>query len=120
MLGDIIYSGAHGKQSFAEDSEPMTIETAGLIASMTKLMTSLAAMQVVEKGLIGLDDDLGTLIPDLRDKEILTAFDEATNTSTYQKSHNKITLRYAALCRWTANSDKLVQTSLDSLQRSGV
>jgi len=72
----------------------MTIGTAGFMASMTKLVTSVAAMQVVEKGLVGLDDDLGAVVPELGNREIITAFDEETQTATYDKKTNPITLRF--------------------------
>jgi methyl acetate hydrolase len=42
------------------------------IWSMTKLVTSMAAMQLVEKGLIGLDDDLSTWLPEMAKIPILT------------------------------------------------
>jgi methyl acetate hydrolase len=32
---------------------------------MTKVVTSIALMQLVEKGLIGLDDDLSSLMPEM-------------------------------------------------------
>lgn len=42
------------------------------IWSMTKLVTSIAAMQMVEKGLIGLDDDLTLLLPEMSQIPILS------------------------------------------------
>lgn len=42
---------------------------------MTKLVTSVAVLQVVEKGLVGLDDDLGKLVPELANLEVLKGFD---------------------------------------------
>jgi methyl acetate hydrolase len=32
---------------------------------MTKVITSIAVMQLVEKGLIGLDEDLSSLMPEM-------------------------------------------------------
>jgi CubicO group peptidase (beta-lactamase class C family) len=71
----------------------MTTTTSGWMASMTKLMTSVAAMQVVEKGLVGLDDDLGAILPELGDRKILMSFDEETKTASFMKPTNKITMR---------------------------
>ena len=45
------------------------------IASASKLITSIAAMQCVERGLIGLDDDVVALIPELQAIKILTGYD---------------------------------------------
>ncbi len=42
------------------------------IYSMTKLVTSIAAMQLVEKKLIGLDDDLSKLLPEMAAIPILS------------------------------------------------
>jgi CubicO group peptidase (beta-lactamase class C family) len=92
-IAKILYSGAHGWRNHAKDV-PMTLATAGWMASMTKLMTSIAVLQIIEKGLVGLDDNLAEVIPDLR-AEVLVGFDEPTAAPVTRKSHNKITLRYA-------------------------
>ncbi len=42
------------------------------IWSMTKLVTSIAAMQMVEKGLVGLDDDLSSILPEMTEIPILS------------------------------------------------
>lgn len=39
-----------------ETKEPITLDTVSWIASCTKLITGIAAMQLVEQGQIGLDD----------------------------------------------------------------
>lgn len=57
------------------------------IYSMTKLVTSIAAMQLVEKGLIGLDDDLSLLLPDMAKIPILT-------DGKIVQPKSKITLRH--------------------------
>lgn len=41
---------------------------------MTKLVTAVCAMQLVEKGLIGLDDDVRPLVPSLAEAKILRGF----------------------------------------------
>lgn len=68
---------------------------------MTKLVTSVAAMQVVERGLVGLDDDLGSILPQLKNRDILVGFDGAAKQGVFKESTNKITLRYVVLkmCR---------------------
>lgn len=53
------------------EEEAITTHDIFRIASMTKLVTSIAAMQMVEKGLIGLDDDLSTLMPEMTSIPIL-------------------------------------------------
>jgi CubicO group peptidase (beta-lactamase class C family) len=63
------------------------------MASMSKLVTSVAAMQVIERGLVCLDDDLGKILSELGDREILVTFDEETKQGTFEKPTEKITLR---------------------------
>ncbi len=55
--------------------------------SMTKLLTSVAALQLVEKGKIGLDDDLGFLMPEMTNIPIL-------QNGKLSKAKKPITLRH--------------------------
>lgn len=45
------------------------------IASCTKIMTSVAAVQCVERGQLSLDAPVYDILPELRDREILVGFD---------------------------------------------
>lgn len=58
-------------------AEPWQAGTFTWIASMTKLITSTCLMQLVEKGKIGLDDDVRGLVPQLAAMQVLEGFDEA-------------------------------------------
>ncbi|KAK5045060.1 hypothetical protein LTR84_010208 [Exophiala bonariae] len=89
--GRILYSGAAGKLNYETD-EPYTEDSVSFLASMTKLITSIAVLQVVEKDLVGLDDDLATLIPEFKSLELLIGFDDAGKPA-YGKHTNPITLR---------------------------
>jgi methyl acetate hydrolase len=53
------------------DAGPMTTDTVFRIASMTKPVTAVAAMQLAEAGRIGLDDPLGPLVPVLAKAQVL-------------------------------------------------
>ncbi|EJU06242.1 beta-lactamase/transpeptidase-like protein [Dacryopinax primogenitus] len=66
-----IYSGAAGVRDLANPQQPMTVDTVLWIASMSKAVTSICAMMVVERGLIGLDDDLRPIIPELKDLQVI-------------------------------------------------
>ena len=55
--------------------------------SMTKLITSVAALQLVERGEIGLDDDLSTLLPEMTEIPILS-------NGQLTEPKNPITLRH--------------------------
>lgn len=68
----------------------MTVSTLCWLASQGKLVTSVAAMQVVEKGLIGLDDDCGKFVPALANKDIIVGFegDEASTEAEFNPITN--------------------------------
>lgn len=62
------------------------------VASMTKLPTSIAALQIVEKGLVTLDEDVSHLIPSFAKQGILTSVAD-DGTPTVRERQNPITLR---------------------------
>lgn len=62
---------SYGKAIWSEKA-PVTPQHIFRIYSMTKLVTSIAAMQMVEKGLIGLDDDLSAQLPQMTKIPILS------------------------------------------------
>lgn len=63
------------------------------IASCTKLMTAISVLQCVEKGLLHLDDDISTILPEFKDPEILLGFEEVTGKPILERTKGKITLR---------------------------
>jgi CubicO group peptidase (beta-lactamase class C family) len=42
---------------------------------MTKIVTATSLMQIVERGLINLDDDVRSLVPELANAQVLHGFD---------------------------------------------
>ena len=71
-----IYSGAFGKRSLAQ-AQPMTVNSVFWIASMTKAVTTAAAMQMVEQGKLKLDQPASEILPDLASAQVLEGFDSA-------------------------------------------
>ncbi len=61
----VIYEGAFGTRDLAK-GPAMTPDTIFRLASMTKAVTSVAAMQLVEQGLLSLDQPIGNVLPELR------------------------------------------------------
>jgi len=59
---------------------------------MTKLMTSISAMQCVERGLVKLDDDVADILPELAVLPVLDGFDESGKAKLHQR-RNTITLK---------------------------
>ncbi|KAK8062479.1 hypothetical protein PG997_014576 [Apiospora hydei] len=72
----IIYEGASGRLAFAPGSAPFTTRSLVWLASMTKLLTAVAALQLVDRGLLTMDQDLRSLEPELAAMEILRGFDD--------------------------------------------
>jgi CubicO group peptidase (beta-lactamase class C family) len=67
--GGTTYQHAAGARAIG-GAEAMTPDTVFWVASMTKAIASVAALQLVERGKLSLDGDLGDLLPDLRDLEV--------------------------------------------------
>ncbi|TID27392.1 hypothetical protein E2P81_ATG00151 [Venturia nashicola] len=68
----------------------MNVNTLCWVASQGKIVTSVAAMQIVEQGLIGLDDDCGKFVPALANKDIIVGFegDEASTGVEFNPATN--------------------------------
>ena len=71
-----IYGGAFGVRRLGAVA-PMTHDTVFRIASMTKAITCVAAMQLVEQGKLSLDGPLPAIDPGLAHPQVLTGFDAA-------------------------------------------
>lgn len=91
--GTLDYAKSFGKSSLAEgSSKPMKLDAVFAIASCTKLITSTAVLQIVERGLINLDDDVSDIIPALGKQQVITGLDSA-GQPVLRKRQNAITLR---------------------------
>jgi methyl acetate hydrolase len=88
---DVIYQGAFGKRDLSKPDN-MTTDSVFWIASMTKAVTTAAAMQLVEQGKLSLDAPIGKLLPDLDAPQVLEGFD-AKGEPKLRAAKNPITLR---------------------------
>src|ERR1700678_2328475 len=68
-----IYERAFGWRDVATDA-PMRLDTVFMLASMTQTVTAVAAMQLVERGKVGLHQPLGEVVPELANLEVLEGF----------------------------------------------
>src|SRR5438067_12309628 len=66
----VLYEGAFGMRDL-DTGSPITLDTLFRIASMTKAITSVAAMQLVEQGKIGLDDPVPDIEPAIARPQLL-------------------------------------------------
>ena len=71
--GRTLYQGAFGTRD-SESRTPVTSQSIFRIASMTKAITAVAAMQLVERGKLKLDDPVGKYLPELAQLQVLDGF----------------------------------------------
>jgi methyl acetate hydrolase len=89
----VIYHSAFGLMGTA-NSKAMTRDAIFLIASMTKPVTSLAVMMLVEQGQVNLDDPIEKYLPDLANREVFTEFDLEAGTFKSRPAERSITIRH--------------------------
>jgi CubicO group peptidase (beta-lactamase class C family) len=89
----VIYQGAFGMADTAS-GRALTTDAIFRIASMTKPITSVAAMQLVEQGRFALDDPAGKYLPELRDLKVFDSFDSATGAYTLRPAKKTVTIRH--------------------------
>ena len=87
-----LYSGAFGKQNTARNVA-MTSSSVFRIASMTKAVTSVATMMLVEQGKLKLDDDISMYLPAFKSMQVLTSYDEKAGTYETTPNTKPITIR---------------------------
>lgn len=78
-----IYANAVGWKDI-ESQQPMLLDTPIRLASMTKPVTAVAALMLIEEGKLGLDDPVANYIPAFANPEVVVTEepDEAGNFST--------------------------------------
>ncbi len=110
------YQGAFGACSKA-DGTPMALDTVFRIASMTKAVTGVAAMQCVERGQLSLDQAAGDIMPELAAPQVLDGFD-ADGKPRLRPARRNITLRQLLTHTagfvyhvWNAELNRYVETT---------
>ncbi|KAK4156106.1 beta-lactamase/transpeptidase-like protein [Chaetomidium leptoderma] len=92
--GNVLYSKSLGKASLKDSrDDAFTPSTVCALASMSKLMTSVAVLQCVEQGKLDLDQDVRPMLPEMGKYGIITAFDDDRNEATFKPDATPITLR---------------------------
>jgi CubicO group peptidase (beta-lactamase class C family) len=89
----ILYQGAFGTAD-AGRRRPMTIDALFRIASMTKAITSVAALQLFEQGRFRLDDPAEKYLPELANLSVFESFDGATGAYKVRPAAKKVTIRH--------------------------
>jgi len=87
----ILYHAAFGKQDVAK-GVPMRTDTIVRLASMTKPVTSVAVMMLVEDGRFKLDDPVSRYLPIMRNKRVLVDI-KPDGTYITEPAKSEVTIR---------------------------
>ena len=89
----VLYRGAFGLTDLGE-ARPLQLDALFRIASMTKAITSVAAMQLIEQGRLGLDDPAEKYLPQRAKPPVFESFDAATGAYKLRPATKSITVRH--------------------------
>jgi methyl acetate hydrolase len=89
----VLYQGAFGIADIAT-GRALTADALFRIASMTKAITSTAAMQLVEQGRFGLDDPVEKYLPAFARLQVFETFDGATGAYRLRPATRIATVRH--------------------------
>src|SRR5712671_7751817 len=89
----VVYQGAFGVADVAT-GQPLAADSLFRIASMTKAITSTAAMQLVEQGKFTLDDPVEKYLPEMAQLPVFDSFDAKTGNYHLHMTSKPITVRH--------------------------
>ncbi len=89
----VIYQGAFGLAD-AATGRSLTADDIFRIASMTKPVASVAAMQLIEQGRLQLDDPAEKYLPELTNLKIIDKFDARTGEYAVRPATKTLTVRH--------------------------
>ncbi len=90
--GNFMYEKAFGVGSLAVgDTKHLGLGSIFALFSSSKLVTTIAVLQVVERGLANLDDDVAEILPEIAQQQVLTGMEDGK--PVFVKRQNPITLR---------------------------
>jgi Beta-lactamase class C and other penicillin binding proteins len=82
-----LYENTFGARDSSSHQE-LTGSTIFRIASMTKAVTSVAALQLVERGTLSLDEPVAKHLPEFEGLKVLDGFDRATGDPILRPARN--------------------------------
>ena len=88
-----LYHEAFGRSSTLRNT-PMAKDTIFNMASMTKPVTSVAIMMLVDEGKLKLDDDVAKYQPKYRNPVVISTFNDADGSYTTRPARRPITIRH--------------------------
>ncbi|KAI5360012.1 Putative beta-lactamase/transpeptidase [Septoria linicola] len=92
--GNTLYEKVIGHASLAPHASPLRADATLKIGSATKLITSIALLQCIERNLVGLDDPIASILPELAHPQIVSLDPSPNNNLTYTPAREPITPRH--------------------------
>ena len=89
----VLYEGAAGRQDVAR-GVAMPSDAIFRIASMTKPVTSVALMMLVEQGKVGIDDPVAKYLPEFDKRPVIAKLDPAAGSYETRPARTAITIRH--------------------------
>ncbi len=89
----VLYEGAAGKLD-VEHNSPMPVNAIFNIASMTKPVTSVAIMMLLEDGKLQLDDPVSKYLSGFDNLKVITKFNDADGTYETRPAKRAMTIRH--------------------------
>src|SRR4051794_14804720 len=89
----VLYQSAFGVADVST-GRPLTSDALFRIASMTKAITSVALMQLIEQGRLGLDDPAEKYLPELAGLKVFESFDAATGAYQLRPASRPPTVKH--------------------------
>jgi methyl acetate hydrolase len=103
----VIYEGAAGPRIAGED-DPVSVDTHFRIMSMTKMVATVAALQLIEQGKLDLDAPIAEYRPEFADLQVLEGFDGDTprlRPPASQATVKQLLTHTTGLSYWFWNAD---------------
>ncbi len=88
---EVVYQGAFGTRK-DHPPTPMTVDTIFRIASMTKPVTSVAIMQLIERGALKLSDPAGKYLPAVAQVQVIDHIDPRTGKAVLRPPKSPVTI----------------------------
>ena len=103
----VLYEGTAGRLRIG-DGAPVATDTMFRIASMTKALTSVAVLQLVERGDLALDQTVASVIPSFSELQLLEGFDgdqPRLRDLSRQPTNQHLLTHTSGLSYWFTNVD---------------
>ncbi len=116
----VLFEGAAGRQDVAK-GVALKPDAIFRIASMTKPVTSVAIMMLVDAGKVKLDDPVSKYLPQFKGRPVIAKFNAADASYTTRPARREITLRHLLMHTsgvGYAFSDPTVKRIVDATQKT--